>query len=366
MVHFLNNLTVHYLNANFVTKAFNLFLKRDFNLLNQDNMDLQIISDHNEEVQYKEIIKPAKQFLLIEDAQKVFAQGDYGAMLFQQISGNDCSIWHSTYNMTRDVWFRSFSNFPVLELHFMLRSDFRTVMAGLGEVIMQQSQFNFTYLPYIDTRTVFDAGSHETFDLHLSSEFLMMATEFYPLLNDFINSMDKQQASKLSKINHVANARMLLIIQEIFSCPYTGDLKKHYITGKVLDLFLLAMDIVTEHPTWKEFVLKRSDVEKIHAVKDILINELDEPSTIIQLSQRVGLNDFKLKKGFKQVFGTTIFDYRQQVRMKKAVELLTSDKSVSISEIAFMLGYNGINAFSGAFKKYFGIAPTSFRNDYPS
>lgn len=157
---------------------------------------------------------------------------------------------------------------------------------------------------------------------------------------------------------------MFLIIKEILTCPYTGEIKKDFINGKVLDLFLLAMDIVSKHPVWQQIVLKPFEIEQIHAAKDIIVNELDSPSTILQLAKRIGLNDFKLKKGFKQIFGTTIFDYRQQTRMERAMELLTSDKSISVTEIAFKLGYEGVNAFSSAFKKHFGIPPTSFRDDY--
>lgn len=102
-------------------------------------MDLKIISDNNEEVRYEEMI-PSTNLFLIEDAVKVFAEGDYGSMLFQQITGNDCSIWYSTYQMTRKALFKSMGEMPVLELHFMFKNDFRSELDGIGKMVMEQYQ----------------------------------------------------------------------------------------------------------------------------------------------------------------------------------------------------------------------------------
>ena len=72
------------------------------------------------------------------------------------------------------------------------------------------------------------------------------------------------------------------------------------------------MDRIINSPHRKVITLKAYDVELIHAAKDILINEMDNPVTIIELAHKVWLNDFKLKSGFKQEFGTTIFNYQQE------------------------------------------------------
>ena len=164
----------------------------------------------------------------------------------------------------------------------------------------------------------------------------------------------------LSKINHYVSGSMLFIIQQILSCQYQGMLKQLYVETKVMELFLLAMDKVTGNPLWKQIVLKPYDIEKIREAKDILLAQMDTPVTVIELAHQVGINDFKLKKGFKQILSTTIFDYLLQARMEKAVELLTST-TVPVTEIAFIVGYQTIGAFTNTFKKHFGYPPTSLR-----
>lgn len=323
-------------------------------------MDLKIISDHNEVIQYADKIPPQIIPLFIEGSEKVYADGDFGSMLFQQITGNDCAIWYSSYNMVRPVSFQREVEMPVLELHFTFKNDFHCTLGGIGAIVMEERQFNLTYTPYIESKTVFHAGNYETFDVHVSSAFLNKAAIYYPAVNNLINNIDKHKAAMLSKINHYASGSMLFIIQQILSCQYQGMLKQLYVETKVMELFLLAMDKVTSNPLWNQIVLKPYDIEKIREAKDILLAQMDTPVTVIALAHQVGINDFKLKKGFKQIFGTTIFDYLLQARMEKAVELLTST-TIPVTEIAFIVGYQTIGAFTNTFKKHFGYPPTSLR-----
>ena len=323
-------------------------------------MDLKIISDHHEVIEYADKIPSQITPLLIEGSVKAYADGDFGSMLFQQITGNDCAIWYSSYNMVRAVSFQSEAEMSVLELHFTFKNDFHCELGGIGAIVMEERQFNLTYTPYIESKTVFHPGNYQTFDVHVSPAFLNKAATYYPVLNDLVNNIDKHKAAMLSKINHYASCSMLIIIQQILSCRYQGMLKQLYVETKVMELFLLAMERVTSNPLWKQIVLKPYDIEKIHEAKNILLEQMDSPVTVIALAHQVGINDFKLKKGFKQIFGTTIFDYLLQARMQKAVELLTST-AISITEISFIVGYQTIGAFTNSFKKHFGYPPTSLR-----
>ena len=251
---------------------------------------------------------------------------------------------------------------PSLELHFMFKNEFHCVLDGIGKIIMHQNQFNLTYVPHIECKTIFNPGNFQTFDVHVSISFLNNASLEYPQINELLNFIDKGVATRIDKVNHFASNQMRMVIQQILSCKYKPPIKQLYIEGKIMELFLLAMDKVIDRRPSKDIALKPYDVERIHAARDIILNELDNPITIVELAHRIAINDFKLKKGFKQEYGLTIFEYQQEMRMQKALELLKSDASLSITEIAFMVGYEGIHAFSFAFKKYFGVPPTSYRH----
>ncbi|NCU06276.1 MAG: helix-turn-helix transcriptional regulator, partial [Chitinophagaceae bacterium] len=82
--------------------------------------------------------------------------------------------------------------------------------------------------------------------------------------------------------------------------------------------------------------------------------------TLQQLSRKVGINEFKLKKGFKQLFGDTVFGYRHTVRMERAKEIILETK-LEFSDIAFMTGFEHAENFHKAFKKYHGYTAVELR-----
>ncbi len=72
-----------------------------------------------------------------------------------------------------------------------------------------------------------------------------------------------------------------------------------------------------------------------------------------------GTNEFKLKKGFKQIFGSTIFEHITNLRMQKAKEILL-DGQMNIIEACNMVGYSNPSHFSKNFKMQFGMNPKEF------
>ena len=105
-----------------------------------------------------------------------------------------------------------------------------------------------------------------------------------------------------------------------------------------------------------KFLANADDREKITKAREVLLQHIGEPLTIKELSRKVAINECYLKKGFKELFGTTIFDFYQSQRMEHAKYLLY-DKGLSVTEVSLMLGYSSISHFSTAFKKHTGIKP---------
>lgn len=101
--------------------------------------------------------------------------------------------------------------------------------------------------------------------------------------------------------------------------------------------------------------LKGHDIEKIYFAKKILEQNIQTPCSLIELSRKVGLNDFKLKKGFKELLGTTVFGYLLTLRMAHAKLLLEQKRSVS--EVAHEVGYKNPHHFTAAFKKRYALLP---------
>ncbi|AFJ01574.1 DNA-binding domain-containing protein, AraC-type [Methylophaga frappieri] len=106
--------------------------------------------------------------------------------------------------------------------------------------------------------------------------------------------------------------------------------------------------------------LSPREEQQLNVAKSYLLTDLSAPPTIASLAKTVGLNQCKLKKGFKIRYGKSIYAYFQEERMLRAMNLL---KNNNVTETAMILGYSNVSHFSSAFRKQFGVVPSVARRD---
>lgn len=145
-----------------------------------------------------------------------------------------------------------------------------------------------------------------------------------------------------------------VIITDIFECTLLGGLRSIYIQSKALEL--LYLEILKLKKDKDDVFLDKYDIDAIYKAKEILIENMQNPPSIVELAKRVCLNEFKLKKGFKQVFNTTPYKLLTQHKMNYAKKLLKSS-DYNITEIANIVGYKFPNNFTYAFYSEFKINP---------
>ena len=154
---------------------------------------------------------------------------------------------------------------------------------------------------------------------------------------------------------------MQVVLQQVLYCPYQGLTKKMYLEGKALELMTLQFtQLLAGNQTKSHFILRTEDIDRIHHAKEILVNNLDNPPSLLELAKLVGLNDYKLKRGFRQVFGTTVFGHLYNYRMEQARQMLETSQ-IKIQEAARTVGYTSQSSFNAAFKRKFGINPKSYQ-----
>ncbi|MSU01712.1 helix-turn-helix domain-containing protein [Tissierella pigra] len=102
--------------------------------------------------------------------------------------------------------------------------------------------------------------------------------------------------------------------------------------------------------------LSKTDMECLMYAREILLNRLEYPPTLLELSRIIHMNDCKLKRSFKQYFGKTVYEFIREQRFEKAFSLLEGGKH-NVSETAFAIGYSNVSHFSKTFKERFGITP---------
>jgi AraC family transcriptional regulator len=149
------------------------------------------------------------------------------------------------------------------------------------------------------------------------------------------------------------------VIEALLNHTYTDSLENIFINAQTQMLLLYSMDCMLgekEETFTCKFLSNEEDRLKIIKAREVLLQHIGEPITIKELSRKAAINECYLKKGFKEIFGTTIFDFYQTQRMEHAKYLLY-DKGLSVTEVSMLLGYSSISHFSTAFKKHTGIKP---------
>jgi AraC-like DNA-binding protein len=158
------------------------------------------------------------------------------------------------------------------------------------------------------------------------------------------------------------NNKIKVTLETFLNHNYTDTLENIYVNAQTQILLLYSLegmfgaDADEEEVPACKFLSNTADRDKILKAREILIEHIGDPITIKELSKKVAINECYLKKGFKVLFGSTIFDFYQDQRMEHA-RFLLYEKGKSVSEVSAELGYSSISHFSTAFKKHTGLKP---------
>lgn len=132
-----------------------------------------------------------------------------------------------------------------------------------------------------------------------------------------------------------------------------------------LELESMALQLLTRtfqtffsHPT-NSMEFSQDDRAKLSQAKVIMAGNIVNPPSLMELSRLIGLNDYKLKKGFKEMYGTTVFGYLREQRLEKACYLLQNG-TMNVMEVANAVGYSNPSHFAEVFKERYGLSPREF------
>lgn len=106
--------------------------------------------------------------------------------------------------------------------------------------------------------------------------------------------------------------------------------------------------------------ISTADWRLLLRARELLLSDLTKAPTLAELAWESGLSLVKLKRGFQQVFGNSVYNLFQQERMHEARRLLRSD-AVSVTSVAADLGYTNSSHFAVAFRKQFGVNPAAVK-----
>lgn len=223
------------------------------------------------------------------------------------------------------------------------------------DFIFSARQFNFS------TSKDFEFSCSEPFEIHF------LITKKYHFLQ-ILNPVLKSHQEIISRLNSDGNwllsenekfyFREQKPISDLFYKEKDNPLGFLLFQSKILEFYAALFNVLEKNST------KNSDenctwtrLKPLIEAKRIIEDNLANPPSLSELSKRVGINEFDLKKGFKEQFGHTVFGYLGEQRMALALDLLKAN-SQTIAEVSSIVGYKNPQHFSSAFKKKFGQKPS--------
>lgn len=187
--------------------------------------------------------------------------------------------------------------------------------------------------------------------------FLSLADTTDVFVNHFVDQIMADQPALFSESPLPIEWVLLHCIDSIVNCNYRDSLKRMFVFSKAVELLVLQIGSHGRSTGRKvTYIKKEYDRERILFARDYLEKHIENPPTLSELARLAGINEFKLKNGFKEIFNQPVFAWLADVRLEKARNELMK-KSKSVTEIAFDLGYSSPQHFSSAFKKKFGVSP---------
>jgi AraC-like DNA-binding protein len=150
-----------------------------------------------------------------------------------------------------------------------------------------------------------------------------------------------------------------LAVESIRRCPFAGPCRALMMEARCNDM-LLELIAALGAPAQQARPLMVDADARIRIAAGKLEESLDQAPSLAELAREVGLSETTLKRGFRQVFGTTVFGYLREKRMEHARALLASGRATVI-EAAALVGYSNPSNFAAAFRQQFGINPKEFQ-----
>ena len=153
---------------------------------------------------------------------------------------------------------------------------------------------------------------------------------------------------------------MAIVLSQMFHYTLNPSIKNLYYKGKGYELLSLYFNR-NEDPNAEQcpFLIDEDNVMKIKKAKEIMIVNMAEPPGLEELSEQVGLSLKKLKMGFKQIYGDTVYGFLFDYKMDYARQLLDSG-SYNVNEVGLKIGYSTGSHFIAAFKKKFATTPKKY------
>jgi len=152
---------------------------------------------------------------------------------------------------------------------------------------------------------------------------------------------------------------MQAVAAEIMAADAPPELQGYYLKLKAEELLYLFLAELLKREHAPLYPLNGTDAQRLYALRDQLLVDLRTVPNLPELARTAGMSESKMKRLFKQIFGTTIYTYYQTVRLQEAMRLLR-DQHLSVSEVGYHLGFQNMSHFTRLFERHVGLKPKQY------
>jgi len=192
---------------------------------------------------------------------------------------------------------------------------------------------------------------------------IMSIQKFHSLFSkqaEYIPFLSKEFKEKKYYAQELFSPPIAIVLSQLMNYNLHPSIMDLYIKGKVYELIALYFN-KNEKATLEQcpFLVDEENVKKIRKAKDIILERMAEPPTLANLAEEIGLPLKKLKEGFKQIYGDSVYSFLFDYKMEYARKMLESNQ-YNVNEVGLKVGYSTSSHFIASFKKKFGTTPKKY------
>lgn len=275
---------------------------------------------------------------------------------------NGIELCITNLHLKKSIGFQYDLNNPPCEINYMVEGNLFNNEKQAGNMNLSANNMSVYFRKKMGGIVKFIEGRKIKYITIIANEEFINGNfsnrEYTKSLSEFKKSY---RAVELTK-PHKPKVELQYIFKQMLNCKFSDVGKMMYLQSKAIEVLSLVWEkeITFERDEENLLFLDKQARESIQQARKIIEENIEQPYTISMLAQAVHLNEYKLKKGFKQIYKMTIFGYLKHIRMLKAKELL-GEKDLNIGQVACAVGYTNASHFARNFKEIYGQNPKDFR-----
>ena len=255
-------------------------------------------------------------------------------------------------------------------LHKDVRSDyiqFHFCIKGLSKFVFNEGTYKLNILEE-NSLLLYNPQKDLPINLNINPNswvvsVLISIKKFHALFSqeaDYISFLNDDNKEKKYYKDGEISPSMAIVLNQLINYNLNQSIKHLYFRGKAYEI--LSLYFSRNEDTNIEqcpFLVDETNVTKLRMAKDIIISKMAEPPSLQELADEVGLSLKKLKEGFKQIYGNTVFGFLVEHKMEFARKMLEAGDS-NVNEVGLKVGYSTSSHFIAAFKKKYGTTPKKY------